>query len=126
MYVCLSVCLYLSLATGVLTAGQGTGVHILGPTLQPLLAATSWKVTYRIMAGIVFVLCSVAVTFDPNVETDGECLMENQRATEEINERGNTKSLAASLKEVFDVSVWKEPRVVAFMLCEISCACVYV
>ena len=56
-----------SLATGVLTAGHGGGVLVMGPTLEALVRITgSWQTTYRIMAGVAFMLCSLAVTFDPN------------------------------------------------------------
>ena len=58
-----------SLATGVLTAGHDGGV--IGPTSEAIMRITvSWQTTYRIMAGVAFILCSLAVTFDPNIESD--------------------------------------------------------
>ena len=98
------------LATGVLTAGHGGGVLIMGPTLEALVRATGWQTTYRIMAGVVFVLCSVAITFDPNVEKDEE-ITKSKETGEEENE-----TIVAKLKTVFDFSVWKEPRVIALIL----------
>lgn len=68
-----------SLATGVLTAGHGGGVLITGPTLEALARTTgSWQTTYRIMAGVAFVLCSLAVTFDLNVERDDDDINKEQ------------------------------------------------
>ena len=57
---------------GILTVGRGGGVLVMSPTLEALVRATGWQTTYRIMAGVGFVLCSLAITFDPNVEKDEE------------------------------------------------------
>ena len=104
-----------SLATGVLTAGHGGGVLIMGPTLEALVRTTGcWQTTYRIMAGVAFVLCSLAVTFDPNVESDDENSIkeEDEGACEE--EEKDEK--AATEKKLIDFSVWKEPPVIAVIV----------
>ena len=106
-----------SLATGVLNAGPGVGVIVMGPTLEALIRAVGWQTTCRIMAGVAFALCSLAITFDPNVETDEEKSSSNERAEKE-DAGGKTKKekMITQIKNVFDLSVWKEPPVVFFTL----------
>lgn len=104
-----------SLATGVLTAGHGGGVLVMGPTLEALVRITgSWQTTYRIMAGVAFMLCSLAVTFDPNVESD-----EDDNDNQEKEERhGGDKAIkeGAPKKQLIDFSVWKELPVIAIIV----------
>ena len=104
-----------SLATGVLTAGHGGGVLVMGPTLEALVRITgSWQTTYRIMAGVAFILCSLAVTFDPNVESD-----EDDNDNQEKEERhGGDKAIeeGATKKQLIDFSVWKELPVIAIIV----------
>lgn len=45
-----------SLALGLVTAGQGLGQMILGPTLQALVDVFDWRKTFRVLAGIVAVV----------------------------------------------------------------------
>ena len=106
-----------SLATGVLNAGRGVGVFVMGPTLEALIRAVGWQTTYRIMAGVAFVLYSLAITFDPNVEADEERSGSNKKAEKE-DAGGKTKKekMITQIKNVFDLSVWKEPPVVFFIL----------
>ena len=40
--------------------------------MEALIRAIGWKNAYRILAGVAFVLSSLAITFDPNVEKDAE------------------------------------------------------
>ena len=101
----------LSIATGILTAGQGGAGLIMGPMLGALIRATTWQVTCRVMSGAVFVLCLFAVTFDPNVETDEE---END-GREAIQQ----ENIVTSLKKVFDISVWKDPKVTTFLVADV-------
>ena len=51
----------------------------MGPTLEALIRAVGWQTTYQIMAGVAFVLCSLAITFDPNVEADEEKMVSKKR-----------------------------------------------
>lgn len=107
-----------SLATGVLTAGHGGGVLVMGPTLEALTSSVGWQSSFRIMAGISFLLCSLAITFDPNVETDEEKLsncIENEEREHSKEERDD--KVITKIKNVFDTSVWKEPPFVALILC---------
>ena len=55
-------------ATGIVAAGCSLGVMCLGPVLQTLLSAFGWRNTYRIMSGVVFVICLLACFYNPNVE----------------------------------------------------------
>ena len=104
-----------SFATGVLTAGHGGGVLIMGPTLEALVRTTgSWQTTYRIMAGVAFVLCSLAVTFDPNVESDDGDI--NKEQDEGAGGEDEKDEKAATKKQLIDFSVWKEPPVIAIIV----------
>ena len=106
-----------SLATGTLLAGVGGGILVMGPTLEALIRTTSWQTTYRIMAGVSFVMCSLAITFDPNVEKDDN--NPDSKETDEEEEGSGKESdekIITKIKNVFDFSVWKEPPVVALIL----------
>ena len=106
-----------SLATGVLTAGHGGGVLVMGPTLEALIRATGWQTTYRIMAGVAFVLCSLAVTFDPNVEKDEEKISPKEKdEEEEAGGEEKDEKIITKIKNVLDFSVWKEPPVIAIIV----------
>ena len=102
-----------SLATGVLTAGHGGGV--IGPTSEAIVRITvSWQTTYHIMAGVAFILCSLAVTFDPNIESD-----EDDNDNQEKEERhGDDKAIEeiATRKQLIFFSVWKELPVIAIIV----------
>lgn len=104
-----------SIATGVLTAGHGGGVLIMGPTLEALIRAYGWQTSYRIMAIVTFVLCSLAITFDPNVETDGaKSSSKEQVGDEEDAREEKEETLAIKIKKYF--LVWKEPPVIAIIV----------
>ena len=45
-----------SFALGIVTAGQGLGTMILGPTLQALVDVFDWRNTFRVFAGILAVV----------------------------------------------------------------------
>ena len=66
------------------------------------------------MAGVAFVLCSLAITFDPNVEKDAEEKDKGER--EEIKDGENDNLIRTKMKKVFDFSVWKVPSVIAIVL----------
>ena len=87
-----------SMATGIMMLGQGGGVLILGPLLQTTIDAYGWRTTYRIMAGVVPVLCLFGLTYSPNIQSE-----EADNTTVEENKKGCH----------IDVSVWKEPTFVA-------------
>lgn len=103
-----------SLANGVLHAGPGVGVLVMAPTLEALIRASGWQTSYRIMAGVALVLCSLAITFDSNVETD-----ESKNSSNETGEKEDASSEGEDEKmitNVFDISVLKELPVIAFIL----------
>ena len=71
---------------------------ILGPLLQTMIDAYGWRTTYRIMAGVVPVLCLFGFSYSPNVQREEV----DHAVVEENNKRCH-----------IDVSVWKEPKFVA-------------
>ena len=86
------------MATGILSCGQAAGVLILGPLLQTMIDAFGWRTTYRIMAGVVVLLCLSGLTFSPNVQSEYAEIP----PAEEENKGCH-----------IDVSVWKEPKFLA-------------
>ena len=87
----------------------------MGPTLEALVRTTgSWQTTYRIMAGVAFVLCSLAVTFDPNVESDDSDI--NKEQDEGASGEDDKEEKVATKKQLIDFSVWKEPPVIAIIV----------
>ena len=92
-----------SLATGILACGQSGGPLILAPVLQMMIDAFGWQTTYRIMAGVVLLLCLSGVTYSPNVESNDA----RDTSVEENTEKKGS---------YIDVSVWKEPKVVAIIV----------
>ena len=106
-----------SLASRVLSVGPGVGVLIMGPTLEALIKATGWQSTCRIMAGVVFALYSLVITYDPNVETDEKNSSKKGEEEEDEGEgRDKGGRMITKFKNVFDFSVWKEPPVIALIL----------
>ncbi|XP_068681703.1 monocarboxylate transporter 10-like isoform X1 [Montipora foliosa] len=101
-----------SIAAGVLTAGIGGGVLIMGPALEALTRAFNWQTTFLIIAGVNFFVSLFSITFDPNVEEDQKKEMEQAR------EERKHRSIISAIKTVFDVSIWTEPPVIAFFLPE--------
>ena len=95
-----------SLALGFVSAGQGLGVLVQGPLLQTLIDHYGWKTTYRIMAGVIFGVCLLGVTYDPNVKSDMEA--ENARDEKRPHQPREKRRCM-----VLDVSVWKIPAFVA-------------
>ncbi|XP_074631618.1 monocarboxylate transporter 10-like [Acropora palmata] len=107
-----------SIAAGILTAGIGTGILIMGPILEELTRVTNWQTTFRIMAGVNLLVSLGAVTFDPNVEKDQEKVPSKDEDMEKENTEREKGSVVSEMQSVFDVSVWKEPRVLALFLPE--------
>ncbi|KAJ7393156.1 hypothetical protein OS493_006122 [Desmophyllum pertusum] len=69
-----------------------------------MIDAYGWQTTYRIMAGVVLVLCLSGLTYSPNVQSE-----ETESTSVEVKDKGCH----------IDVSVWKEPEFVATV---VSCA----
>ena len=105
-----------SIAAGLLTAGIGIGMLIMSPILEELTRVTNWQTTFRIMAGVIFLASLWTVTFDPNVEKDQETVTCQDKDTEKATGERENASIVSAIQSVFDVSIWKEPPVVAFFL----------
>ena len=59
-----------SLALGIVTAGQGMGTMILGPTLQALVDLFDWRNTFRVFAGILTVTSVTGCFLDQKTSPD--------------------------------------------------------
>lgn len=103
-----------SLALGFVSAGQGLGVLVQGPLLQTLIDHYGWKTTYRIMAGVIFGICLLGVTYDPNVKSDKE--VENTDQLTSSDEKRPHQKGQKRRGMFLDVSVWKIPAFVAITL----------
>lgn len=104
-----------SLALGFVSAGQGLGVLVQGPLLQTLIEHYGWKTTYRIMAGVIFGVCLLGVTYDPNVKSDME--VENGDQMPSSDKKRQQECAREKRRCMFlDVSVWKIPAFVAINL----------
>ena len=90
-----------SLATGILTCGQGGGVLIMSPLLQIMNDTLGWQNTYKIMAGVVLFLCLSGLTYSPNVQSE-----DAEIRSVEMKRKGCH----------IDVSVWKEPKFVVLVV----------
>ncbi|XP_068729976.1 monocarboxylate transporter 2-like [Montipora capricornis] len=88
-----------SVALGIVTAGQGLGTMILGPTLQALVNAFDWRNTFLIMAGVL-VLASFTGCFHKG----------HTQATRSFSSSSSTQDLDNSKKLCWDFSVWKNPK----------------
>lgn len=103
-----------SLALGFVSAGQGMGVLVQGPLLQTLIDNYGWRTTYWIMAGVIFGICLLGVTYNPNVKSDLEIETADQSTRSDENP---TRQRGPERKSMFlDVSVWKIPAFVAITL----------
>ncbi|KAL9970945.1 hypothetical protein ACROYT_G023409 [Oculina patagonica] len=116
------------MATGIIACGQGGGVLILAPLLQTMIDAFGWQNTYRIMAGVVPVLCLSGLTYSPNVQNEElenpvseedakTSSAEDVRREQEGHEGGVERETSVAEKEkkgchVY-ITVWKEPKFVA-------------
>lgn len=106
-----------SIATGMLNAGIGVGFLVMGPTLETIIEAYGWQTCLRIIGIAAFSLFSLAITFDPNVETDKK-LSAKENDAEEASVKQKDETFMTKIKTVFDLSVWKEPAVIAFLICD--------
>ena len=86
-----------SLALGIVTAGQGLGTMILGPTLQALVVLFDWRNTFRLFAGILTV---TSVT---------GCFL-HQRTSADEHER------APSKKFRLNISLLKNPIILVLVI----------
>ena len=107
-----------SLALALVTAGLGLGVLVQGPLIQVLVDNYGWKTTYRIMAGVIFGICSLGITYDPNVKSeDNENNLENpEQVSSSVNDIQPRARRLEKRGKFLDMSVWKIPAFVAITL----------
>ncbi|KAL9954133.1 hypothetical protein ACROYT_G041631 [Oculina patagonica] len=87
-----------SVAFGIVTAGQGLGTMILGPTLQALVDAFDWRNTFRVFAGIVIVASLTG------------CFLHQNTSSSDDHER------APSKKFRLNFSLLKNPTIIIFVI----------
>lgn len=74
-----------SFALGIVTAGQGLGTMILGPTLQALVDVFDWRDTFRVFAGILAVASLTG------------CFLHQRKTSPDENPRGPSKKFRLKL-----------------------------
>ena len=119
-----------SMATGIVTCGQGGGVLILGPLLQTMIDNLGWQNTYKIMAGVVPVLCLSGLTYSPNVQSadvDNNLVEDDAKTSsdEDARKERRGKEMAEGAETPEDdkktgwrvyIAVWKEPKFVVTVI----------
>lgn len=110
-----------SLALGFVSAGEGLGVLVQGPLLQTVIDKYDWKTAYRIMAGVIFAICLLGITFDPNVKsnehdknTDPGGLEQSTLSADDT--KANPRNRPRRRRIFVDLSAWKVPAFVALTL----------
>lgn len=58
-----------ALPTGIMAMGSSLGVIVFGPCLEGLVEAVQWRNTFRIMGGVLSLICFLSIAFDP-IDTD--------------------------------------------------------
>ena len=101
-----------SVALGIVTAGQGLGTMILGPTLQALVNAFDWRNTFLIMAGVL-VLASFTGCFHKV----------HSQAKKSSSSSSSTQDLDNSKKLCKDFSTWKNPRFLMLIVMSVIVNC---
>ena len=87
-----------SFALGIVTAGQGLGTMILGPTLQALVDVFDWRDTFRVFAGILAV---VSVT---------GCFLHQRKTSPDEHAKGPSKKFRLNL------SLLKNPAILILVI----------
>jgi predicted MFS family arabinose efflux permease len=54
-----------ALATGITASGVSLGMMILGPIIEKLVEVLHWRNTFRVMAGVMLLVCILSSTYDP-------------------------------------------------------------
>ena len=106
-----------SIATGITASGSGLGILSVAPMLQSLLDSFGWRKTYRIIAGIISVVCVLCLTFDPIVPKRGESGIDNEKCRELDMPHEQGEQVLEERKKWFDLSVFKEKVFVVLTLC---------
>ena len=92
-----------SIALGFVTAGQGLGTMILGPTLQALVEAFGWRNTFLIMGGVLALASLTGFFLRGNHDQDFASSSKDPPSS-------STQGTKNSKKFSWNFSVWKNPR----------------
>ena len=109
---------------GMVASGESLGVLFLAPTLQSLLSAYGWRNTFRIMSGVVFVICLLGCFYDPDVENEHKAST-NEASKENLAQDSEEKPLLKEEKKkklrFLSLDVWKNPAFVKItLLCVVA------
>ena len=91
-----------SFALGLVTAGQGLGTMIVGPTLQTLVDAFDWRNTFRVFAGILTVASLTG------------CFLHQRSSSPD--EHQNEHQNAPSRRFRLNLSLLKNPTIIMLMV----------
>ncbi|XP_068730999.1 monocarboxylate transporter 10-like isoform X1 [Montipora capricornis] len=106
-----------SIAVGIISGGIGFGVIVMSPTAELMIRATDWQTTFLIMAGVIFLVSLLTISFDPNVDEDQETTTSKEKPeVEHANQERKHDGITSKIESVFHVSIWKEPPVIALFL----------
>lgn len=76
----------IGLATGLMQAGSGASFFV-SLIIEALLTRVGWKGTFKVMSGIILIVCLCGLTFSVNVENDSKPTMQNSKKTMVVFER---------------------------------------
>ena len=99
-----------SIALGFVTAGQGLGTMILGPTLQALVDAIGWRNTFLTMGGVLALASSTGFLLKA---VDQGFASSNSSEDSASSSSQGTKN---SKKFSWNFSVWKNHRFLVLLL----------
>ena len=87
-----------SFALGIVTAGQGLGTMIIGPTLQAIVDVLDWRNTFRVFAGILAVVSLTG------------CFLYRRKTSSDEHPRGPSRKFRLNL------SVLKNPAILMVVI----------
>lgn len=107
-----------ALATGIVGSGHALGVMILGPILEILFSRFGWRNTYRMMAGVVFVICFLACLYDPHIENNCPAVTSKETDPSSIQDTERNPLLEKTMDKglLLDMTVWKNPAFIKITL----------
>ena len=71
-----------SVATGVIVAGHAAGVMIMSAVIQALLSGLGLQGVFMVGSAMVFVVCFLACTFDPDIQ--GDSVQDSSQVVKEL------------------------------------------
>ena len=107
-----------ALAIGIVGNGHALGEMILGPILEILFSTFGWRNTYRMMAGVVFVICLLACLYDPDIKNDSDAVTskETEPSLTQDTERNPLLEKTVDKGRLLDMTVWKNPAFIKITL----------